>query len=1635
MRKLFSNHKGFIGLGLMSALVVALAVLGALWGFSQSASANGPLVTLVHVEPSGADYTGNPYCPDTIWAAGIPTVHLWHDCNNITSQYHVIRTDDWLASYSAPAWIIENHSGAFATIEGQGRCGNIAQVIGRAGWDAGQCTLKVDDDLDTFVNDGCPKAATDDDTLDTAETTAGRSVNDGCLRVASNDDPTDDSVVNDGCPAVVTAETACNDNVDDDADTVVNDGCPQVGNTRETLAQCIDTESDGSQTGGPNCTGAVDNDGDTTVNDGCPTVGTLAESQAQCIDAESVCTGATDDDGDTLVNDGCPAVGAGEDPDDQQCVVLHSSTPGETRVTLSYKDEAGLIKLAGPVVKEWDSLIDSVILKSGDLVKVKVYYDHDGNPTTALVSKDLWLPKDMNGDTVRDQLDEHLLDKQSVWQDHPVVWDEAVKRIKSAPPVQIIEVVHGEHLVLLNGVWGLFHQPTEGALVLAEILGGRNCTFFTNALGTADYGRTLGAAGDLKTDNLGRVIVYVDTVCEEQAEVHFSVQYPNLPGSIRLGLHEWVGINWTTIEQAKQPQIRWAGEEIILAKRWALPDEWYPNATCGAAGNEVCPYCPLATIGGALYSDRDGDPLDLDDWVVTHHVNYVLLDPGLGALEGGYIDMNGNGALDTLSFMGQSEAIGDIDNWCISKALASSEHPGQQDSEAKLMEDTYFCPRLLASPPDTTAVGAAFVYGEISYSAAERAWVCDYPDFVGPYSNLASLLSSELINKHAFLVWYLKIYEVKLTNVDGERADHNAGTWNQGEGEDTEADTLNVSADTLLRTTVKGWFFGGNLSGRSAVCVDMDGDGNGLEGEEASEPGVPYAVTNEDVGCPDTGDEMLDNGHWVLPDDLPLLAGPDAINTRPNWDVMSEATASKTIAIGPKSALDSHDLPIGTLIVRPWLFGRKTIAPDGKITAADAIMPPLKIRASIADDKDGKVEDGESGYLKQALKGVIYPGTNDYHTIMIPADSEIPAVVNNGGYDWMSWTMPSCTDADADGTCDDVDKCGKPGTALVKNPDQSDVDNDGIGDLCDADADGDTILNDWDGDTVWDDPCTGGVKINCDDNCWLKSNADQADGVPGDGIGTACDKFPAVGGTKATDLDSDGDTVVDGVDNCDTKPNAPPATPTDDQRDSDGDGYGDACDPNPLRPYSQPEPIAYPFWTILYKLEREDLKEAIPALKKAPWYIEFYTDNRGEGMFFANGDFNLFGDRSLDECGTDLVSGAPDCRRDDVVGKSKITVIGDYPYFRKHPAVLSNPVTKTWTWGGFKDVEAIRIDANHTAIIAVLLDRDGFCKYKVGANPTAANAVQFSPSLHPVQGEEIEFVLNSADGAIVDVSPYAEYNKATPHIPLDKANVTKLKDVGIISRDEAVALAEDGRVLDYYDEARGIDEELVDAEDCQAWIVIEHPLGVEPDVSIFLHDPEGVITRHWPRADVTVPLVQNWNDSCYVGEEATVEDAMADIIDNVLAIYRLADDHKTFEQYFPGLCEDVEGLCTITTLNPYDQLFILMKGPDEWVVGPIAAGAPADNKDRQVALAGASDSEPAAWNSVCYAGAYKPTEDAIRGIESGVAIMYQLGSNQAWLRYVPGRPEIPDTLTTLHPYDSVVLLVTTVGGITWTFDP
>ena len=95
----------------------------------------------------------------------------------------------------------------------------------------------------------------------------------------------------------------------------------------------------------------------------------------------------------------------------------------------------------------------------------------------------------------------------------------------------------------------------------------------------------------------------------------------------------------------------------------------------------------------------------------------------------------------------------------------------------------------------------------------------------------------------------------------------------------------------------------------------------------------------------------------------------------------------------------------------------------------------------------------------------------------------------------------------------------------------ADEDSDGVSNRSEIEQGSDPRRADTDGDSILDG----------EDNCPLVANSDQADRVVAGGPGDACG-------------DADGDAIVDALDNC-------PFTATADQIDSDGDGLGDACDP------------------------------------------------------------------------------------------------------------------------------------------------------------------------------------------------------------------------------------------------------------------------------------------------------------------------------------------------------------------------------------------------------------------------------------------------------------------------------------------
>jgi hypothetical protein len=166
-----------------------------------------------------------------------------------------------------------------------------------------ECVNFMDDDADTFVNDGCDQK--------------GAAPEAAC---ADRVDSDADTIMNDGCPPVGAAESnECQNAIDDDGDTNVNDGCPRKG-TAENPA-CVNALDDDPADDTPGlvvndgcppkgapevaCADALDNDGDTMVNDGCPVDGAVGENvQDQCAEASGA---AIDNDGDTNINDGCPA--------------------------------------------------------------------------------------------------------------------------------------------------------------------------------------------------------------------------------------------------------------------------------------------------------------------------------------------------------------------------------------------------------------------------------------------------------------------------------------------------------------------------------------------------------------------------------------------------------------------------------------------------------------------------------------------------------------------------------------------------------------------------------------------------------------------------------------------------------------------------------------------------------------------------------------------------------------------------------------------------------------------------------------------------------------------------------------------------------------------------------------------------------------------------------------------------------------------------------------------------------------------------------------------------------------------------------------------------------------------------------
>jgi hypothetical protein len=173
--------------------------------------------------------------------------------------------------------------------------------------------------------------------------------------------------------------------------------------------------------------------------------------------------------------------------------------------------------------------------------------------------------------------------------------------------------------------------------------------------------------------------------------------------------------------------------------------------------------------------------------------------------------------------------------------------------------------------------------------------------------------------------------------------------------------------------------------------------------------------------------------------------------------------------------------------------------------------------------------------------------------------------VRGGQCNWLG-------NSDFDGICDDGDNSGIPGDNPCTegktkecddncsndyNPDQVDTDGDKSGNVCDSDDDNDSVLDTNDNcpfiaNQNQEDSDEDGVGNVCD-NCPYVANPGQ-ENFDGDIAGDVCDSCP-----KDADDDADGDGVCGNEDNC-------PNVPNPNQEDYDADGLGNICDNCPTHP-------------------------------------------------------------------------------------------------------------------------------------------------------------------------------------------------------------------------------------------------------------------------------------------------------------------------------------------------------------------------------------------------------------------------------------------------------------------------------------
>jgi plastocyanin len=418
------------------------------------------------------------------------------------------------------------------------------------------------------------------------------------------------------------------------------------------------------------------------------------------------------------------------------------------------------------------------------------------------------------------------------------------------------------------------------------------------------------------------------------------------------------------ITQVKTPQLRWAGEKIVLEKDWGLA----PSYTEDYSEEDGYWYDTIElNLYAAIYSLEEGSIGNLEP--ISDAAGITIETPMTGEIiiDLAYLGLPA-GAQQVICPLGGyyydfTDPIGEEEGWggySDSQAILVSQQSGEADVNAALYEVNL---TIIVSG----VIGQTSDYMETDFAAN------------GPIMN------------HGFLVYFLEFEDVTLADI-------------------TPPSSLAVDPgeDVEVAVQVRGFFDYRHshlmATTRAAKTIDLTGDGNYV-----TLPAGRYVLPDDWVLIAGTKDvswrpnfDLMDQADL---DDITSTdeLGPYDTDVR-TTDPPGEAEYPN---IGPFSTYQQwgiEDMWVteATVPSSAWWLGweRNTVVPDGTINKWDAPMPQALVKFDVVSDT-GTL----SGLDKGNLEGYGFQWDGDakvyqspFYAVEIPANWQIPP-----GYNWMSW--------------------------------------------------------------------------------------------------------------------------------------------------------------------------------------------------------------------------------------------------------------------------------------------------------------------------------------------------------------------------------------------------------------------------------------------------------------------------------------------------------------------------------------------------------------------------------------------------------------------------------------------------------